>query len=460
MKLLTLITLLLAGSALYAQVDTRINAAGSTAPDAVNSKDPAPAVDSNAAAEPERTPFLSSLEAVKRDYSPDALSVAAQFSEFADSTAHQTPQGPGFGMISQFGTQMQFQRTWRHASLLAGYSGGFSPGPRSSTAQNYQEVGLTQMFTYGRWHFLAGGRFTYLPESGFGFNAFRSILDVNLSLNPRVTPSQSVFTQPTTQFDEIGMAQADYSLSRLSSIVVFATYNRQTFDSHALFGNNELSTTLSYNHVLNARSSVAASYSFGEFGFDSTPLQFQTHSVQLFYGRRLSPQISLQLSAGPQLRTLQNTVVNAGIDAVIVGSADLDFQFKHTHLGLGYSRQTSGGSGVLAGSLVDQVTASADRDLSRYWHGAASLSYAHTGSLDEFNSLARQRFNSVYAAVRLERNFGRNTAGFISYGVQIQNSSSAASDLLFPSRQLVTLGLIFRPRSLLLHSPNSRGGRF
>lgn len=451
MKFIYLIALLALTGVLHAQIDTRVDAPAParTTTDTADKKTDATAEDAKA---PQPSPALSGLETLDEGALHDQLTFSGQLSGFADSRAQTTSDGSHLGFASQIGAETKFEHIWRQSSLVVDYSGGFSKGnPGSNLGQNYQEVGVTQLLWRGRWHFMAGGQFTYLPESDFGFNVFRSIPDPTANLNSTAVPTQTVFTQPTVQLHETGMSEVDYQLSRLSSISAYGTFSRQSFDNSNLLNSNQINATLGYNRTLNPRDSVALTYSFGQFSFEDTSPQLQTHTIQLFYAHKFARDLGLKVSVGPQLRSFQNINGAApGIDANVAGSAELDYQLRHTHLDLGYLRETTSGSGVLVGSLVDQVSLSADRQLSKMWHGTLSMAYAHTSELESFPPGPKQAFNAAYAHVTINRRLSRTVEGFFSYGIQIQNSQTGPSGLAYFGRHLITIGLSFHPQSWLL----------
>src|SRR5437870_10696474 len=62
--------------------------------------------------------------------------------------------------------------TWSRAQLAVNYSGGASISSDSAQGNSqFQQLGLIEMFDWGRWqlHFL--DQFSYLPETQFGFGA-------------------------------------------------------------------------------------------------------------------------------------------------------------------------------------------------------------------------------------------------------------------------------------------------
>src|SRR5947209_4905709 len=392
MRTLTFISLLLAASFLQAQIDTRIDAPASSASAATT-----PGTDKTSDSEntkaSQQMPSLAGLQAEGGSETTDEFSLAGQVVGFADSRARQTAQGSQFGYASQVGGQVKFRHTWGQVSFLTQYAGGVSTGDTANLGQNYQEVGVTQLYWHGRWHFMAGGHFTYLPESNFGFNVFRSIPDANASLNSAGLPGQTVFTQPTTQMHETAVSEVDYQLGRLSSLTIYGIFSRQSFDNRNLLNTNQIDLTVAYNHALNRRDAMAVSYSFSEFDFDNTQAQLLTHSIQFFFQHRLGPRFGLKLSAGPQIRDFQNIAgERTGLRVAMAGSADLDVQLKKTHIDLGYLRQTTSGSGVLVGALVDQFSISADRRLGRALHGALSMAYAHTSRIESFPAALQQSY--------------------------------------------------------------------
>lgn len=456
MKALTFITLLLGASLLHAQIDTRIGAPPASSADSATSPSDKDGSDTEKKSDSEtkpsqQLPSLAGIQVEGGSTTMDELSVSGHVTGIADSRARQTPQGAELGYASQVGGQARLQHTWGQASLLAQYAGGVSAGDTANLGQDYEEVALTQTYWHGRWHFMAGGRFTYLPESSFGFNVFRSIPDVNASLDSTGLPGQTVFTQPATQMHTVAVSEVDYRLDRLSSLTMYGLFSRQTFDNSALLNTNQIDATVAYNHVLNPRDAMAISYSFSQFDFDHTAPNLQTHSIQFFYRHRLGPRFGLRLSAGPQIRQFQNIAGETGFRTSLAASADLDVQLKNTRLDLGYLRQTTSGSGVLVGALVDQVSLSADRRLGRKLNGSLSMAYAYTSGLESFPGVPEQNFNALYAIARVDRDLTRSVNAFISYGVQVQGSQTVLGSISYPTRHLLTIGLIFHPQAVRLH---------
>lgn len=456
MKALTFITLLLGASLLHGQIDTRIGAPATSPSDKEASDTEKKSSDvekkSDSETKPsQQLPALAGIQAEGASTTIDEFTVSGQVTGVADSRAQQTPQGAELGYASQAGGQAQFQHTWGQASILAQYAGGVSAGDTANLGQNYQEAALTQLYWHGRWHFMAGGRFTYLPESSFGFNVFRSIPDVNASLDSTGLPGQTIFTQPATQMHTVAVSEVDYRLDRLSSLTMYGLFSRQTFDNSALLNTNQIDATVAYNHVLNPRDAMAISYSFSRFDFDNTLPGLQTHSIQFFYRHRLGPRFGLRVSAGPQIRQFQNITGETGIRASLAASADLDVQLKNTHLDLGYLRQTTSGSGVLVGALVDQVSLSAERRIGRKLNGSLSMAYAYTSGLESFPGVPEQNFNALYAIAKIDRDLTRSVNAFISYGVQVQGSQTVLGSVSYPTRHLLTIGLNFHPQALRMH---------
>lgn len=450
MKTLIVTTILLATGMAAAQIDSRVNAPGTPAAVPATPGN-SPQAETQESGQQNRSSALSALDIIENDSGRDQLFITGQFSEYLDSTAQHTTGGDGFGAASEIAGRVQLNRVWQNSSLVLDYTGGFGQGGRDSgLTQDYQEIGVVQMFNHRRWYFLAGGHLTHLPESSFGFNAFRSIPDVNATLDPRITTPQSLFTQPTTQLNETFVAQADYALSHRSSISASINYGRLTFDNQDLLDSSQVSTSFGYNHILSVRDSVALSYIFSQFNFEEVAPRVQTHDIQFIYRRRLPHRMGLKVSVGPEIRNFQHTLPDPGLQTSITGSAELGWQVGRTELSVGYIRQTNAGSGVLVGSLMDLVSLNADRRFARVWHAIGSVGYAHTGSLEGFAALGRQSFNSGYASIRIERDITRSMTGFMSYSLQAQGAQGDVAGLTYPTRHLIIFGFVFRARPVML----------
>jgi hypothetical protein len=88
-------------------------------------------------------------------------------------------------------------------------------------------------------------------------------------------------------------------------------------------------------------------------------------------------------------------------------------------MSLNYSHGVSGGSGVFAGSLADQVEFELKRRLSRVWSGQVGVGYVHNSDLGKPNGVSgSSAFDSWFAGANVERQIGRTanlTAGYTAY---------------------------------------------
>ena len=352
--------------------------------------------------------------------------------------------------------------TWSRAQLAVNYSGGASISSDSAQGNSqFQQLGLIEMFDWGRWqlHFL--DQFSYLPETQFGFGAGTglSIPGVAGPLAPPLPglqssyiPNQNIFTTFGPRYSNAFATQVAYTVSRRGSITAAGTYGILRFVEAGNIESNNANLNVGYDHVLTSADTLGVQYRFSGYRYLGNPQAINDQVVQFMYGHKISGRIALQLFGGPDVTTLRVPGNNSTNRLSGSGGANLTYALNRGSMALSYDHGISGGSGVFAGAITDQLQFSLARQLSREWAANLNVGYSRNGSA--VSPASSQIYNSWYLGGGLSRPFGRNADFTIGYTAQIQASNQAVCAAGTCSTnftlQQITLGLRWHPRPFVL----------
>jgi len=352
--------------------------------------------------------------------------------------------------------------TWSRAQLAVNYSGGASISSDSAQGNSqFQQLGLIEMFDWGRWqlHFL--DQFSYLPETQFGFGAGTALSIPGVAgplapplpgLQSSYVPNQSVFTTFGPRYSNAFATQVAYTVSPRGSITAAGTYGILRFVEAGNIESNNVNLNIGYDYVLTSADTLGVQYRFSSYRYLGNPQAINDQVVQFMYGHKISGRIALQLFGGPGVTTLRVPIDNSTNRVSGSGGASLTYALNRGSMALSYDHGISGGSGVFAGAITDQLQFSLARQLSREWAASLNVGYSRNGSV--VSPASSQIYNSWYLGGGLSRPFGRNADFTIGYTAQIQASNQAVCaagtcSTNFTLHQ-ITLGLRWHPRPFVL----------
>jgi len=208
-----------------------------------------------------------------------------------------------------------------------------------------------------------------------------------------------------------------------------------------------------YNRKLSKADTIGLFYNFSAFHFSGNPQAFDSDSMGLAYGRKLTGKLALQLSGGAQINDFRISESASNSRSVVAGfgSANLAYGLRNGNVSLAYSHGLTDGSGVLVGSQTDQISLNAGRRLARVWNGFANLGYSRNSSLGSGPSSAI--YNDWFLGAGVSRPFGRSTIFALAYTTNFQRADQAActgaacADF---TQQMITLSLQWHARPFVL----------
>jgi hypothetical protein len=284
-------------------------------------------------------------------------------------------------------------------------------------------------------------QFSYLPEAAFGADAPGGPNlpgAQGLSLQPALTPNQSILTIRGQRISNSFLTEVDTFLTPRSSLTFVGSYSLLRFLDNGFLNFSDTAFQAGYNHQFTRKDTIALLYRFTAFRYNNFDQSIDGHIVQVAYGRRVMGRLAFQIAAGPEVGffrtpTSPGTGTSGGSTSTIRSSTQaywildtsMTYQRQRTNFGLAYDHSLSGGAGVLAGAVNSQVSGSINSQLSRTLNGGLVLGYARNQGLNvAAPTPSNQSYNYWFSGVNFSHPLGRWTNLFWSYRVQFQDSNT------------------------------------
>lgn len=372
--------------------------------------------------------------------------------------------------ISTISGEFTFHHEWRRFDFSAQYSGtGMFYRSHATSTSSAHNFTVSQRVLGKRSSFLLTDVVTYLPESGYGYARFAGLDTLGGTgsaygglytgstggLNTPFLPSQSILTSPSSQVGNSVVAEYNYLTGPVSNITLTAAYSSLFFPGAGYTNTNGIIAGLGYDRALTPRNSVALSYHASIYRFGSSGSDVTNHTISLMYRRTVSNRLGLEVGAGPQVNTTNNTGVTQDTQFSWEAHAMVSYQLERFSTTLNYFHYTSGGSGVYSGAHTDTVTLGTSIPFSRMWTGSLSLGYAYNTSLyaEQIIGIASS-YNSWYATFNLHYALNRQTSLFLGYNLRQQVTPQATCigtdcGTLY-SEQYLSFGINWHPFTLAM----------
>ncbi len=344
--------------------------------------------------------------------------------------------------VSMAGGSLNFNRTWSEYHFSTLYNGGetfnegygAAPAFFASVPPRYQFHNLivTQEADWARWRIVLQDNFAASPGATFtsqgiggpGLAAqFSSMISASLnSLGESFVPSENINTGFAMRYMNAVLGQAEYSISRRSSLTFSGSYGLLRFNIPGYVNSTMVDAQAGYDYQLDPSNSVAIVGSYGKIDYTGTGNSTTDYVGALAYGRKITGRLAFQASAGPQ--EIQSTSAG-GLGnfhlLFVSASSALNYARRRSGVSLSYIRGLSGGSGVFQGATSDTFSGTAYYRFTRFWTGSVNGGYALNNSLAPAG-VATTQFDNWFAGANLGRQVGRHAQINFNYGATMQNS--------------------------------------
>jgi len=355
-----------------------------------------------------------------------------QFSSNALSNSYGQSSGSNWSANNYFIGNLSLLEAWSRATLAVNYSGGGFISTNSQQGNGfYQQLALSQNFQTGRWLIQILDQFSYIPQSSFGFGGGTNlgIPGVGGSLGTTIpglggnyVPNQSVYGVGAS-YNNSAALQATYALSRRSSVTLSGSYGILRFVEAGNYDSYTAVGSIGYNYALSRNDTVGLVYRFSSYQFPGNPQAYGSSVMNVAYGRKVTGHLALRLFFGPEITNYRIPLGSTSRTTGFFTSANLTYGFHRGAFTLGYIHGLSGGSGVLIGSNLDQVTASASRNLTRVWTGNLNFGYSRNSPVGGTTTTGYPSYDDWFLGGGVSRPIGRNFNFAVAYTATIGNYS-------------------------------------
>lgn len=370
-----------------------------------------------------QTPTVGRRE-IRRSYWVPGL----QFSSNVSSNPYNQSGGSGWVADNYMIGNLSLLEAWRPATLAVNYSSGGFVSTGSQGSGWYQQLALAQTYQTKRWLFQLVDQFSYIPESSLGFGGGTnlgipgvggSLGTIIPGLGGNYVPNQSIYGVGP-YYNNVAALQANYALSHRSSVTVAGSYGLLSFTESSNSDSRTTVASIGYNYELSRSDTLGLVYRFSSYQFPGNPQAYGDNVFSLAFGRKITGRLALRLFVGPEVTTYRVPVGSDTLKTGVSASASLTFAFRQGATSLAYVHGLSAGSGVFIGSDLDQVIASASRNLTRVWTGGLNFGYARNRPVDTSTS-SHPGYDDWFAGVSLGRPIGRDFRFAAAYTATIGN---------------------------------------
>jgi hypothetical protein len=364
-----------------------------------------------------------------------------QYGNFVRSSTLEVAPQPGAGgwnSTSFVAGNLSLLQQWSRAALTLNYTGGgtFSTDPILGNSQ-YHQLQAQQMFVWRHARLWLIDQFSYLPLSDFGFGAASplGVAGIGGALGPALpalqnnySPSQSIYSALGPRYSNSATAQIDYDLTSRSSVTISGSYGILRFVDPGNIQSDDSIFSFGYDYHVSKRDTLGVLFRDTNYRYLGNPQGINDYDVLLAYGRKLTGRAVLQVFVGPEVTQLRVPLNGATQLISVSGGANLRYAISRMNFGVSYNHGTSGGSGIFAGTTLDQLSGSVDRKLTRTWDADIALGYARNRSLGSQTAiLPEPAIASWFANLGLKHPLGRSGTVGLAYGANIESQAGCST---------------------------------
>lgn len=333
------------------------------------------------------------------------------------------------------------QRTKRTSQFNLDYKGGavFYSGVDSSTQSlppppnaTYQSLQASQSIMGKRWSLDLSDKFSFLPESPFGFSGFGGLSSFGSGLggsylasaptiNPTYEPSQAILTRRSRRLGNVALGQVNYQASKRSIYTFTGGYGNLHFLDPGFIDSHYWKASAGYNYELSRADTLALVYTHTEFRFATTDRSVVNEVVTAAYGHRITGRLSLEVSGGPMITQIEQT--GGSETRYLVDTYNsLHYKLDRGYLQLSFERFGSNGSGVLTGAVTNVTRFSTGHRLSRKTFGSLEVRYSTNRSIALRLAGGAPEYKTWGPHVNLSRDLTERVSIYLVYYLQHQTT--------------------------------------
>jgi hypothetical protein len=377
-------------------------------------------------------------------------------------------------------------RSETYADMVSGGSFSTNLNPK---ANQIHEAYIGQEYLWRTGKIEIRDAFTYLPEGTFAYGSFGGSGGVPGELGLTLGGGIGVGALSGGEFSFFGLEQysALDNAPRLSNTTILDVQqrisSRSTFTMAAGFGllhftdntvgtnpftglpivtidSRQVTGEAGYDYQLTKKDRVAVEYGFQRFTFpDQAVGSFDTHVIEVLYGRQITGRINVQFGGGPQWTVFRNPISGSSNQMSVSARASVQYRMRKTTMSAGFDRFNSSGSGLFLGAETDAAHVSFDHPVTRVWAALLDGGYAHVTRLQPSPiGINAQYLNNGYGGLAMRRPFGHTFDLVLHYQFNQDYFDNSLCSALpagqpcyrYSNRHVFGIGVDWHPRPIRL----------
>ena len=335
---------------------------------------------------------------------------------------------------------LRLRQVSRRSDLTLNYlGGGLTSNDGTTSTSLIQQLEFGEKRSWRRTTVSFFDLLSYLPEASFGFSLPTALAlpsGQGISLEPVLIPNQTVLTTRGQRTSNTSLAELDTALTARTSLTFVGAYALLHFSDNGFLNLSDTIFQAGLNRQIGRNDTIALLYRLNAYRYDNFDQSIVGHVVQVSYGRRIAGRLAFQVAAGPEVAFLRTPVPPATTSLGVATTSSstraywtldtsLTYQIQRTAFELAYDHSLSGGAGVLAGAINDQVSGSVSNQFSSAFKGGLVLGYARNGALSTpAPTPSNQVYNYWFAGMSLSHRLNRSMDISFNYQAQIQDSNA------------------------------------
>ncbi|MGH7486217.1 MAG: hypothetical protein ACREMY_11560, partial [bacterium] len=324
-----------------------------------------------------------------------------------------------------------------------------------------QGMNISERLTYRRFAVSFLDQFLYGPQTALGSGQIPGAPagpgGGTIGLGGGYTPGQSILTERGQRLTNSSDVETDVYLSARSSLTFVGGYSLLDSIDDVLLNYGNVIASAGYNYQFSPDNTVGVSYQFSGFNYSNFNQSIKNNIISVSYGRRITGRLAFQASGGPDVAFVRMPITTSGTGSPTTGSrtqvygsfnTSLQYKAGRTSMAAAYSHGISGGSGVLPGSVTDNVTGSVNRQLSRTFNGGWTGGFSRNRGIGiDGTATVSQTYDYWFTGLNLNHPWGRSMSLFLSYQLQYQSANTTTCTVPTPTcgasvtRNTITFGL-------------------
>ena len=350
--------------------------------------------------------------------------------------------------ITRFYGILDLVKKIRRFNTGVNYKGGayfFGESGSPGSVRDVEQLTFTEGISWPRTQLSLQDSPSYFPGASFGSYAFGGASGYSLGLGGTSTTNDFFGFNDfygiggVEHFTNVALAQISHALTARSSVVIAGADAITDYFGGGSINSQQISGLAGYSYAASARTQISGFYGYQELKFIGGATA-DANTVQLNYGRSLSPRITFSLGAGPQFITshtpelvtigpVQIPVVVPSHQTGFSAVASLGYGLRFGSLGLNYEHLLTSGSGLFAGATSDILSASMTSRIWRAWVTNFSAGFARLSNniSNQSSGILGNSYQYWFAGFGFQHRLGRHLNLIASYQFDDNTVTSACS---------------------------------